>query len=55
MLFHLNILRAVVVDVPMDAKYGDEQSNLKISRIAGEFLLNTFVIFLNVFFINYFL
>ena len=38
MLFRLNTLRAVVVDVPMDAKYADEISNLKISRIAGEFL-----------------
>lgn len=38
MLFRLNTLRAVVVDVPMDAKYGGEESNLKISRIAGEFL-----------------
>ncbi|NIF29506.1 glycosyltransferase [Pantoea sp. Tr-811] len=37
-LFRLNTLRAVVVDVPMDAKYGDEVSNLKISKIVGEFL-----------------
>ena len=39
MLIRLNTLRAVVVDVPMSAKYGDERSNLKASRIAGEFLL----------------
>jgi dolichol-phosphate mannosyltransferase len=26
------------VDIPMDAKYGDEVSNLKISKIVGEFL-----------------
>lgn len=38
MLFRLNTLRAVVVDIPMDAKYCDEVSNLKISRILGEFL-----------------
>uniref|UniRef100_UPI00289C9531 glycosyltransferase family 2 protein n=1 Tax=Stutzerimonas kunmingensis TaxID=1211807 RepID=UPI00289C9531 len=38
MLFRLNTLRAVVVDIPMDAKYGDEVSNLKISKIVGEFL-----------------
>jgi len=38
MLFRLNTLRAVVVDVPMDAKYGEEVSNLKISKIIGEFL-----------------
>ena len=37
MLFRLNIIRAVVVDIPMDAKYGDEQSNLKISKIVAEF------------------
>lgn len=37
MLFRLNILRAVVIDVPMDASYGDEQSSLKISKIIGEF------------------
>ncbi len=29
MLFRLNTLRAVIVDIPMDAKYGDEISNLK--------------------------
>lgn len=38
MLFRLNTLRAVVQDVPMDATYGDEVSNLKISKIIGEFL-----------------
>ena len=37
MLFRLNVIRAVVVDIPMDAKYGNEQSNLKISEIVGEF------------------
>lgn len=33
MLINLNIENAVVVDVPMPAKYGDEKSSLKISRI----------------------
>jgi dolichol-phosphate mannosyltransferase len=46
MLFRLNTLRAVVVDVPMHARYGDEVSNLKIRRIVGEFMVkhvrNTF-------------
>lgn len=37
MLFRLNTLKAVVVDVPMDARYEDEVSNLKISNIIGEF------------------
>ncbi len=38
MLFRLNTLRAVVRDVPMDAVYADEKSNLKISRVLPEFL-----------------
>lgn len=38
MLFRLNTIRAVVRDVPMDAVYGDEQSNLKISKVLPEFL-----------------
>jgi dolichol-phosphate mannosyltransferase len=38
LLFRLNTLRARVVDIPMDAHYGNEVSNLKISRIIGEFL-----------------
>lgn len=46
MLFRLNIIRAVVVDVPMDAKYGAETSNLRISKVLFDFsfkhLRNTF-------------
>jgi len=38
MLFRLNIIRAVVVDVPMDARYGDEVSNLRVSRVVIDFL-----------------
>jgi dolichol-phosphate mannosyltransferase len=37
MLFRLNLARAVVVDFPMNARYGDEQSNLKIRRVLFEF------------------
>lgn len=37
-LFRLNLARAVVVDIPMDARYEDEVSNLKISKILFEFL-----------------
>ncbi len=33
MLFHLNISRAVVADVPIPAIYGNEKSSLKVSRI----------------------
>lgn len=55
MLFRLNTLRAVVVDVPMSAKYGDEVSNLKISKIVGEFLVKHFRNFLKRVFYNYYL
>jgi len=37
MLYHLNIVRAVVEDVPMDALYGDERTNLVARRIVFEF------------------
>jgi hypothetical protein len=37
MLFRLNLARAVVVDFPMNARYGDERSNLKIRRVLFEF------------------
>jgi dolichol-phosphate mannosyltransferase len=37
-LFRLNTFRSVVVDVPMPAQYGDENSNMKISRVVFEFL-----------------
>ena len=36
-LFHLNTLRAVVVDVPMSARYGDEQSSLSPLKALVEF------------------
>ena len=38
LLFRLSLLRAVVQDIPMNAIYADEESNLKISRIVGKFL-----------------
>lgn len=37
MLFRLGTLRAVVADVPMPARYGEETSNLRIGRIVGVF------------------
>ncbi len=37
MLFRLGIARAVVVDVPMRARYGQETSHLKIGQILHEF------------------
>lgn len=54
-LFQLNILRAVVVDIPMDAKYATEVSNLKISKIIGEFLVNHVRNFCKRIFYNYYL
>ena len=39
MLFRLNMLRAVVVDVPIQAIYGNEKSSLKISNILLLFLV----------------
>jgi len=54
-LFRLNTLRAVVVDVPMDAQYGDEVSNLKISKIIGEFLVKHVRNFTKRIFYNYYL
>lgn len=55
MLFRLNILRAVVVDIPMHAKYENEVSNLKISKIIGEFLTKNMRNFLKRIFYNYYL
>lgn len=55
MLFRLNTLRAVVVDIPMDAKYGDEVSNLKISKIVGEFSIKHTINFFKRVFYNYYL
>lgn len=37
MLFRLNIIRAVVQDVPMYSEYGSEKSNLSILRVLTQF------------------
>lgn len=54
-LFRLNTLRALVADFPMNAKYGDEVSNLKISSIIGVFLVKHLRNFLKRIFYNYYL
>jgi glycosyltransferase involved in cell wall biosynthesis len=54
-LFRLGTFRATVVDVPMDAKYGDEVSNLHISKIFGEFLTKHLTNACKRVFYNYFL
>lgn len=55
MLFRLNTLRAVAIDVPMNAHYGEEVSNLKISKIVGEFLMKHMRNFGKRIFYNYYL
>ncbi|HET8760121.1 MAG TPA: glycosyltransferase family 2 protein [Nitrospiria bacterium] len=42
LLIHLNILNYRVKDVPIPAIYGDEVSNLKVSRVLGSFPLYLF-------------
>lgn len=55
MLFRLNLARARVKEIPMEAIYSDEQSNLKISKVIWQF----FGLYMNRFFkrivYNYFL
>ncbi|AOB33986.1 glycosyl transferase family 2 [Bordetella sp. H567] len=55
MLFRLNTLRAVVVDIPMAAKYGDEVSNLRIGQIMGDFAVKHVRNFFKRLFYNYYL
>ena len=38
MVYRLNTIRAVVQDVPMDAVYADERSNLRVSSVLPEFM-----------------
>jgi dolichol-phosphate mannosyltransferase len=55
MLFRLNTLRCVVLDVPMDAVYGNEESNLKIRSVVLDFLLKHSRNYGKRIFYNYFL
>lgn len=55
MLFRLNTLRAVVVDMPMHAVYRDESSNLRITQVVPEFLYKHARNFVKRVFYNYFL
>jgi dolichol-phosphate mannosyltransferase len=55
MLFRLNIVRARVIDMPMTAVYGNEKSNLKISRIIIPFAMGHLRNLLTRVFYNYFL
>lgn len=55
MLFRLNTFRAVVVDIPMDARYGSETSNLIIHKVLLEFAGKHLSNFCKRIFYNYFL
>jgi dolichol-phosphate mannosyltransferase len=55
MLFRLSLYRAVVWDVPMQARYGSERSNLSILRTLWEFPWKHFKNFHKRLFYNYYL
>ena len=51
----VNTIRAVAVDIPMEAHYADELSGLKISKIVGEFAVKHLINSLKRVFYNYYL
>jgi len=53
-LFRLSLIRARVIDIPMHAIYGDEQSNMKINRIIFTFMGNHIKNFIKRIVYNYF-
>ena len=55
MMFRLNTVGAVVLDVPMEARYAGENSNLKVSRVFPEFLWKHASNYVKRVFYNYFL
>jgi glycosyltransferase involved in cell wall biosynthesis len=55
MLFRLYTIRAVVAEMPMQAVYADENSNLKIHRILFQFPLKYFSRLVKRVFYNYYL
>lgn len=55
MLFRLNVMRAVVADVPLESKYGDEFSNLSVTRASLEFPAKYLARFFKRIFYSYFL
>lgn len=55
MLFRMNTLQAVVLDIPMVARYGDEVSNLKVRSVLAEFLAKHARNFVKRVFYNYYL
>jgi glycosyltransferase involved in cell wall biosynthesis len=55
LLFRLGTLGAVVLDVPIAARYGDEESNLRIGQILPQFLAGHLRNLTKRIFFNYFL
>jgi dolichol-phosphate mannosyltransferase len=55
MLFRLGTIRAVVYDIPMHAKYADEESSLNIAIILFQFPLKYLTRYFKRIFYNYFL
>jgi dolichol-phosphate mannosyltransferase len=55
MLFRLNTIRAVVKDIPLQAEYGDEQSNIRIYKVALQFPFKFLNRLFKRIFYNYFL
>lgn len=55
MLFRLNTIHAVVLDIPMVASYGNEVSNLRVSRVVGEFFWKNIATWFKRIFYNYYL
>jgi dolichol-phosphate mannosyltransferase len=55
MLFRLNTIGAVVIDIPMTARYGNETSSLKIGKLVFPFLGKHVTNFVKRIFYNYFL
>lgn len=55
MLFRLGTVRAVVCDIPMVAKYDEEESNLRVSKVLVDFPLKYLSRFFKRIFYSYFL
>ncbi len=55
MLFRLGTLRAVVTDVPMPVRYGNERSNLRVRHVVFEFAWKHFANTAKRLFYNYYL
>jgi len=55
LLFRMNTVNALVLDIPMDAVYNEEKSNLSVSRSIPSFLYKNIRLFAKRIFYNYFL